>query len=170
MIVSPGLEQRQKHRLVRLAAGVRLHVGEAAAEEPLRPLDGEVLGDVDILAAAIVAPARIALGIFVGHHRALRLEHGARHDVLRRDQLDLVLLATELRFDGAGDLGIGFGERGGEERLRRGQAAGRLRVWHLEHPVESRNRSALPHEPQARRADSTVARPRKASAPAAGTP
>jgi hypothetical protein len=55
-----------------------------------------VLGDIDELAAAIVALARIALGIFVGHDRALRLEHGAGHDVLRGDQLDLVLLAAEL--------------------------------------------------------------------------
>ena len=48
------------------------------------------LGDVDILAAAIVAPARIALGILVGQHRALRLEHGPADDVLAGDQLDLV--------------------------------------------------------------------------------
>ena len=74
-----------------------------------------VLGDVDELAAAIVALARIALGIFVGQDRALRLEHGAADDVLRRDQLDLVALAAELVGDRAGDLGIGLGEGRGEE-------------------------------------------------------
>jgi class 3 adenylate cyclase len=71
------LQQRQEHRLVGLRAGIGLHIGEAAAEQLAGALDGELLGDVDELAAAIVAAAGIALGIFVGHHRALRLQHGA---------------------------------------------------------------------------------------------
>ena len=121
MKVSPGCEQRQEHRLVHLAAGIRLDVGEAGAEQLLGALDGERLGDVDELAAAVVALARIALGVLVGHHRALRLEHRPGDDVLRGDQLDLVLLAAELLGDRVGDLGIGFGERGGEES---GRAAG----------------------------------------------
>jgi hypothetical protein len=36
-----GLQQREEHGLVRLAAGVRLDVGEAAAEQLLGALDGE---------------------------------------------------------------------------------------------------------------------------------
>ena len=32
---------------------------------------GELLDDVDVLAAAVVAPARVALGVLVGEHRAL---------------------------------------------------------------------------------------------------
>ena len=96
MKVSPGFISARNTRLVGLAAGIRLHVGEAAAEQPHGPLDGERLGDVDELAAAVIAPARIALGVFVGHHRALRLEHGARDDVLGGDQLDLVALPAEL--------------------------------------------------------------------------
>ena len=101
-----GLQQRQEHGLVHLAAGVRLHVGELRAEQLLRALDRQRLGDVDELAAAVVALARIALGVLVGHHRALRLEHGAGDDVLRRDQLDLMPLAAELALDRIGDLGI----------------------------------------------------------------
>ena len=112
------LQQRQKHRLVHLAAGIRLDVGEIAGEQLLRPLDGQFLGDVDELAAAIVALARIALGIFVGHDRALRLEHGARDDVFRSDQLDLVALAAEFVADGAENLRIGLGKRGSERRTR----------------------------------------------------
>ena len=68
------------------------------------------LGDVDELAAAVIAPARIALGIFVGHHRALRFEHGAGDDVFGGDQLDFVALAAEFELDGAGDLRIAVGE------------------------------------------------------------
>ena len=111
MKVSPGCEQRQEHGLVHLRAGVGLHVGEVGAEQLLGALDGERFGDVDVLAAAIVALAGIALGVLVGHDRALRLEHGAGDDVLGRDQLDLVLLAAEFLADGVGDLGIGFGQR-----------------------------------------------------------
>ena len=53
------------------------------------------LGDVDELAAAVVALARQAFGIFVGQNRALRFQNGARNDVLRGDQLDLVALPAE---------------------------------------------------------------------------
>jgi hypothetical protein len=85
---------------------VRLHVGEAAAEQPLGALDGQPLHLVHVLAAAVVAVARIALGVLVGEHAARRLQHGAGDDVLGGDQLDLVLLASELATDGAGDLRV----------------------------------------------------------------
>ena len=103
-----GLQQRQEHRLVHLAAGVRLDVGEAGAEQLLGALDRERLGDVDPLAAAIVARARIAFGVFVGHHRALRFQHGAADDVFRGDQLDLMALPAEFALDRGGDLRIGL--------------------------------------------------------------
>ena len=117
MKVSPGCSSARNTAWFIWLPELRLHVGEVAAEQLLGALDRQRLGDVDELAAAVVALARIALGIFVGHDRALRLEHGARDDVLRGDQLDLVLLAAELLADRARDLGIGLGERGGEERI-----------------------------------------------------
>jgi hypothetical protein len=52
-------------------------LAKAHAEQLAGTLDGEVLGNVHVLAAAVIAPARIALGVLVGHHRALRLHHGA---------------------------------------------------------------------------------------------
>ena len=84
----------------------------------------ELLGDVDELAAAVVALARIAFGVFVGHHRALRLEHGAGDDVLRGDQFDLVALAAELELDRAGDFRIGVGERTRKRRNSSGSGGG----------------------------------------------
>ena len=63
--------------MVRVGAGVRLHVGVLGAEELLAPVAGEVLGVVDHVVAAVVALGRIALGVLVGEHRALRLEHRA---------------------------------------------------------------------------------------------
>ena len=115
------LHQGQEHGLVGLRARVRLDVGEAAAEQFGRAPDGEVLGDVDELAAAVVALPRIAFRVFVGHHRALRFEHGAGHDVLGGDQLDLVALAAEFQLHRAGDLGIRLGEAGAEEAVRQGR-------------------------------------------------
>jgi hypothetical protein len=58
--------------------GWTLAMPRRAAEQLLGALDGQRLGDVDELAAAVVAAARIALGILVGQHRALRLQHRAR--------------------------------------------------------------------------------------------
>ena len=52
-----GLEQRVVDGGVGLRAGVRLDVGVLGAEERLRAVDRELLGDVDVLAAAVVALA-----------------------------------------------------------------------------------------------------------------
>src|SRR5262249_5594717 len=66
-------------------------------------LDRQFLGLVDFLAAAVVAPPRVAFSIFVGEHRARGLEHSTRHDVLRGDQLDLFALAMKLAVEHCGN-------------------------------------------------------------------
>ena len=63
---------------VGLAARMGLDVGVVRAEEGLGPLAREVLGHVDELAAAVVALARIALGVLIGEDRARGLHHRAR--------------------------------------------------------------------------------------------
>ena len=108
--MSPGCRSAKNTRLVGLGAGMGLDIGEGAVEQLAGALNGEGFGHVHILAAAIIAPAGIAFGVFVGHDRALRLQHGARDDVFRGDQLDFVLLAVEFAGDGLGDLWIGLGE------------------------------------------------------------
>ena len=119
-----GLQQRQKHRLVHLAAGVRLHIGEAGAEQFPGAIDRQRLHDVHPFAAAVIAVARIALGVFVGQHRALRFQHRAADDVLRRDQFDLMTLPAELAADRRGDVRIGLGEPRGKELVGRGGCLG----------------------------------------------
>ena len=89
-----GLEHGEVDGGVRLRAGVRLDVGVLRAEELLGAVDGELLDDVDVFAAAIPAAAGVALGVFVGEHGALRLHHGGRGEVFRGDQLDVVALAA----------------------------------------------------------------------------
>src|SRR5690606_27134213 len=74
-------------------------------------------------APAVIAAAGISFGILVRQHRALRLEHSLRDDVLGRDQLDLVLLPRELTCDGAIDLRIDVGQVRSEEAV--GDGAGR---------------------------------------------
>src|SRR3546814_11399565 len=70
-------------------------IGEARAEQLAGAIDRELLGYVDMFAAAIITLAGIAFGIFVGEDRALGLQHRRGDDVLRRDQFKLVPLAIE---------------------------------------------------------------------------
>src|SRR5687767_13666942 len=96
---------------------MRLHVRPRRAEQLLRALDGDGLGDVDVLAAAVIALARIALGIFVGELTALRDQHRAAHVILRGDQLDVVFLALVFLADSGPDFGIGLREKVGSEHF-----------------------------------------------------
>ena len=93
----------------------------SAPNSAQRAVAGELLGLVDHVVAAVVALARVALGVLVGEDRALRREHRRRREVLRRDELDRGVLALDLAPDDLGDLGIGGGERVGNGP----------RVWNL---------------------------------------
>src|SRR4051794_349845 len=110
-----GLHQRVVGGGVGLSAGVRLDVDVVAAEHLLRALDRQALGHVNPLAAAVVAPSDVALRVLVGQHRALAIEDGLGHEVLRRDHLERALLAFELVREDVGDLGIDLGEGSVEE-------------------------------------------------------
>ena len=112
-----GLEQRHVDGVVGLGAGVRLDVGVLGAEQLLGAVDRQLLGDVDLLAAAVVAAARVALGVLVGQHRADRVEHRLGHEVLRGDHLQGPLLAAQLAVEHGGDLGIDLGQGCGLEVL-----------------------------------------------------
>ena len=79
---------------VRLRAGVRLHVGVLGAKERLRAVDGQLLDAIHEFAAAVVALARIALGVLVGEDRAHRFEHGFGNKIFRRNQLEASALAA----------------------------------------------------------------------------
>ena len=66
---------------------------------------------VDVLAAAVVAPAGVALGVLVGRHGALGLQDRLRDEVLGRDHLERPLLAVQLLLQRVGDLRIDVVER-----------------------------------------------------------
>jgi hypothetical protein len=111
-----GIDQRQVRRGVRLRARMRLYVRVGRAEQFAGPLDRQAFGDVDVLAAAVVALAGIAFGVLVGQDRALRFQHPRTRIVLGRDQLDMVFLALPLGIERSLQLGIEPGNRhvGGE--------------------------------------------------------
>ena len=114
-----GLEHGQVHGHVRLGAGVRLDVRVLGAEQLLRPIDRSLLDLVHDLAAAVVAAARVPLGVLVRRNRPDRLEHGRPGEVLGGDQLDLAALALELAAEQLGDRGIDLGQPRGAEVLHR---------------------------------------------------
>ena len=104
------VDQGVQHGGVGRGAGVRLDVGVLGAEQLLGAGDREVLRDVDLLAAAVVAAARVALGVLVGQHGALRLQDRAGDEVLARDHLERALLAGELTVEDGGDLRVELGD------------------------------------------------------------
>ena len=102
------LDGREVDGQVGLAAGVRLHVGVLGAEQLLGPIAGQVFDHVDVFAAAVIAPAGIAFGIFVGQHAADRLHDGRAGVVFAGDHLQAVFLALDFGGDGGPDFGIFF--------------------------------------------------------------
>ena len=78
MIVSPGFGSASITAPLACAPECGWTLAKPQPNNFLARSIASVLDRVRRLAALIIAPARIALGIFVGQHRALRLEHGAR--------------------------------------------------------------------------------------------
>jgi hypothetical protein len=124
------VDQREVGRGVRLAARVRLHVRVVRAEQLLGAVDGQLLGDVDEFAAAVVTLARITFRVLVREHRALRFEHARAGIVLRGDQLDVIFLALALAVDGGIQLGIEttHGHRSTEHVMGLGRVARGARI------------------------------------------
>ena len=111
-IRSPGWRTAEVRGHVGLRAGVRLDVDVLCArEERERTVLGEPLGDVHVLAAAVVALARQALGVLVRQPGALGLHDGGRDVVLAGDELDLVVLAAALADHRLPQLGVDVGDR-----------------------------------------------------------
>ena len=109
-IVSPGFNAAKNTAWFACAPEWGCTLARLGAEQLLHPLDGEQLGDVDVLAAAVIALARITLGVLVGELRPLRGQHGGAGVILRGDELDVVFLASILGGDRRPQNGVGLGE------------------------------------------------------------
>jgi len=94
------LEHREVHRHVGLGPAVGLDIGVLGREQLLGPVAGQVLDGVHVHAAAVVAPARVALGVLVGEVAAHGREDGQGGVVLAGDQFKVLSLALDFQFDG----------------------------------------------------------------------
>ena len=107
-----GLEQRKEHGRVGLRTRVRLNVdghfhAGGLAKELLGALDGDAFDLVDVLAAAVVALARIAFGVLVGELAALSLHDGRRGVVFAGDHFDVLLLTVGFGLNELPDFAVG---------------------------------------------------------------
>src|SRR5215216_1521847 len=89
-----------------------------AAEEGQGAVDRSLLDLVDDLAAAVVALARIPLGVLVRRHRADGLEDRRPGEVLGGDELDLPALPLELPPEQLRDLGVDLGKHRAAQMLK----------------------------------------------------
>ena len=96
-----GIQQRKKHRQIGVGAGMGLHIGVLGAEQLHRPLPGDILHHIHILAAAVIPLAGIALGVFVGEYPAGGQQHRLGYDVFGGDQLDVMPLPLQLILAGS---------------------------------------------------------------------
>ena len=101
------LHQRHERGEVGLRSCMGLDVGMLGAEQLLEPVDRQLLDLVHHLAPAVVAPARISLGVLVGERSAHRVDHRTAGEVLAGDQLEALRWRWSSRSISRGDCGIG---------------------------------------------------------------
>lgn len=90
---------------------MRLDVGVLGAEEGGGAGDRDAFGGVRVVAAAVVAGARVALGVLVGERRGERGEDGGGAEILGGDQLERTGLSEGLVPEHLGDLRVGPRQR-----------------------------------------------------------
>ena len=105
-----GIEEGEEHCQIGGGTGVGLYVGVLGTEQLLGALTGDVFHHVHGIAAAVVALARIALGVLVGEDGAGGKQSSLGNDVLGGDQFNVVGLPLELFLAGGIYFGIKLGE------------------------------------------------------------
>ena len=94
MIRSPGSSNALTDRGIGLRPGMRLDISVVGPKQFASTLDGQLLGNVDEFAAAVIALAGITFGVLVRQHRTLRFHNQRTRIVLGRNQFDVFFLAT----------------------------------------------------------------------------
>ena len=95
-----GLHERSHHCGVGLGTRVGLHVGVLGTEQLGGAIASQVLHHVHEFTTAVVATARITLGVLVGEHGALRLEDRTRCEILGGDHFQRGALPPQFLLDG----------------------------------------------------------------------
>jgi hypothetical protein len=109
---------------------MRLHVCIVGAEQLPRAADSQALGNIDKLAATVVALAGIAFGVFVGQDRTLSLQDPRTGVVLRGDQLDVFFLAAGFVDQGIEHIRVEFLD-GRSLGKHANDTPGRVKSWGL---------------------------------------
>ena len=91
-------------------AGVRLHVDVLASKDLAGALARQVLDDIGILTAAVVATPRVAFSIFIGKNRAGGFQHGLGDKVFTGYHLQAFVLAKGFVVNCGGYVGVGMKE------------------------------------------------------------
>ena len=105
------IQKRKVHGQVGLCARVGLHVGVLRAEQAAGALARDIFHFNHPGAAAIIAVAGVALGIFVRQHAAHGGQHGGRYHVFRGNQFNVLALAAKLALHGPRNLRVAFGHK-----------------------------------------------------------
>ena len=100
--------KRKKHCHIRLRARMRLNIGIRTAEQFLRAVPGQILYHVHILAPAVIPFSRVAFGILVRTRTSHRCHHCLAHEVLGRNQFNVVVLPASFQFHCLRKFRIGF--------------------------------------------------------------
>ena len=103
-----GLQEGEENSLIGRGTAVRLHVGAVSAKNLPDAVDGQLFGDIDKFAAAVIAFAWVAFCILVSELGALRRHDGGRGVVFTGDQFDMLFLARVFSLDGGKKLGVGL--------------------------------------------------------------
>ena len=100
------LQKRGVDLQICLRAGVWLHIGIGRAEQLFRAFNRNRFQYIYIITAAVISLTGVTLGVFIRQNRTHGCNDGGRGDVLRRDQLNVLLLALKFVFNAGRDLGI----------------------------------------------------------------
>jgi hypothetical protein len=87
---------------------VGLDIDVVCTEELFRPLNRQILCNIHKLAAAVITSTRIALCIFIGKLTTHGFQYSTAHEVLRCNQLELLVLPISLVLNNLQNLWIGF--------------------------------------------------------------
>ena len=78
---------------------MRLNIGVLRAEQFFSAVDCQLLHDIDIFTAAVVAFARIAFSVLIRQNTALRLHYGTAYNIFRSNHFQFVALSAKFHVD-----------------------------------------------------------------------
>ncbi len=106
-----GLKQGKIDRHVCLCTGMRLNIGMFRTKQFTGTGAGNFFHYIDILAAAVIAFARISFGIFVGQHAAHSSHDRGGNDIFGGNEFQIVTLALKFLLHCSADFRIGAGNK-----------------------------------------------------------